>query len=400
MRIQHKHIPGVLEFIEFEMSKGKQWLAIREQRQSIRGDDMQAFATRQHAVDFIKENTNRVWSYALVPSGSLYKIIDGLDKFLSSGEVRINDLHIELGQMLKNYDTVLSNNKKNDMIQENLKFLQENVRYMGFGDKLNDQIAKNMGQGLPEFVLKTDSLFNQKKIEGELHFRKSDKSDMYFFNSYAANLKDEAKGIDRSQTFYIENAKGVTFKEAFNLLEGRSVHKELTNKDGQAYNAWVQLDFDNKDKRNNYELKRYTDNYGFDLAQAVRAFPIKELEKENDQKILMNSLQKGNVQSVTVMKNGQAEKMFIEASPQWKTMNLYDGQMKPLSREQKQGYMLTRLEAPDIKQESKREVKQTTGKDDGPDKGQKKSFKNTQQETNGLLPKKRERSHKKGLSMT
>ena len=36
----------------------------------------------------------------------------------------------------------------------------------------------------------------------------------------------------------------------------------------------------------------------------------------------------------------------------------------------------------------------------GKQKAKKKSFKNTPQETNGLLPKKRERSHKKGLSMT
>jgi len=271
------------------------------------------------------------------------------------------------------------------MIQENLKFLQDNVKYMGFADDtLSGKIAKNMEQGFPEFTLKTESEFNNKKMQGELYFRKSDKSDMYFFNRYTADLVNNTTA--RSQTFLIDNGKGITFKEAFNLLEGRAVHKELTNKDQQKYHAWLQLDFENKDKYNNYEVKRYTDNYGFDLGGVVRTFPVKELDKEDDAKKLMTSLQKGNVQSVTIMKNGTPEKMFMEASPQWKTMNLYDAHMKPLSREQKQGYMLTRLEGPAekkaTKQENTREEKQVS------------------KQTNGLLEKKRERSNRKGVSMT
>lgn len=272
------------------------------------------------------------------------------------------------------------------MIQENLKFLQENVKYMGFADAtLSDRIAKNMEQGVPEFTLKTSSSFNNKKLEGELYFRKSDNSDMYFFNRYNASLKGEGNNPDRSQTFYIDNGKGITFKEAFNLLEGRAVYKDLTNKEQEKYQAWLQLDFNKTDKHQNFELKRFTEGYGYDLAAAVKAFPVKEFNNEEDTKKLIASLQKGNVQSVTMQKNGTPEKMFIEASPQWKTVNLFDEKMKPLTKEQKQSYMLTRVEAPAEKQRVKQENPQAAKQ-------------NNEQRGEGLLQKKRV-SHKKGLSV-
>jgi hypothetical protein len=63
-----------------------------------------------------------------------------------------------------------------------------------------------------------------------LQFRKSDNSDMYFFNSYEASLQ-RSNSERVNQTFYLNKGKGVTTKEAFNLLDGRAVHKELTNRD-------------------------------------------------------------------------------------------------------------------------------------------------------------------------
>ena len=55
-------------------------------------------------------------------------------------------------------------------------------------------------------------------------------------------------GVKMEQTFYLNKGKGVTAKEAYNLLEGRAVHKELTTKAGEPYKAWIQLDFENKGK--------------------------------------------------------------------------------------------------------------------------------------------------------
>jgi hypothetical protein len=48
---------------------------------------------------------------------------------------------------------------------------------------------------------------------------------------------------------------------------------------------------------------------------------------------LLQSLKKGNLQSVAVEKDGGAARMFVEANPQYKTLNLYDGNLKRVPKE-------------------------------------------------------------------
>ncbi len=128
------------------------------------------------------------------------------------------------------------------MNQQNLNYLKENLKYMGFGESLYPVLEKNIQQRFPEFVLKLHLDMNRKPFDVDLHFRKSDNSDMYFFNSYSASLQ-RSNGEKVEQTFYLNKGKGVTAKEAYNLLEGRAVYKELTTKAGESYKAWLQLDF-------------------------------------------------------------------------------------------------------------------------------------------------------------
>lgn len=42
----------------------------------------------------------------------------------------------------------------------------------------------------------------------------------------------------------------------------------------------------------------------------------------------MQSLERGNLHQVTFVKGDKEEKMFIEANPQFKTLNLYDSNLK------------------------------------------------------------------------
>jgi hypothetical protein len=58
-----------------------------------------------------------------------------------------------------------------------------------------------------------------------------------------------------SQTIYLNKGRGITIKEAYNLLNGRSIHKDLSNKEGQKYQAWLQLDFKQIDNNGNYKNK-------------------------------------------------------------------------------------------------------------------------------------------------
>ena len=86
------------------------------------------------------------------------------------------------------------------------------------------------------------------RVDYKLDFRKSDQTDMYFQNRYQATLKHKDLAQEKTQTFYITKNSWITAKEAYNLLSGRAVSKDLYNREDQPYNAWLQLDFQEEDK--------------------------------------------------------------------------------------------------------------------------------------------------------
>lgn len=250
------------------------------------------------------------------------------------------------------------------MNEQNYEYLKDNIKYMGFGEKLNEQLENNLKQGKDEFQLDFKTEINKNPFEATLHFRKSDNTDMYFFNSYNASLQ-RSNGEKMDQTFYLNKSKGVTAKEAYNLLEGRSVYKELIAKETkEPYKAWIQLDFKERDKNNNHKVEQFHENYGFDLKAAISKFPITDLQDSEKEKALMQSLQKGNIQSVTIEKDGTTNKMFIEANPQFKTVNLFDGQMKRVQKEGLDQYKsVSQGQEKELNKEQKQDVKVDVNKD-------------------------------------
>ena len=208
------------------------------------------------------------------------------------------------------------------MNTRNLEFMEQGLKNLGFGDKMNMELAKNMNEGKAEFQLRSDATYGTDTMSAILSFRKSEQHDMYFFNKYEATVKKSNEQV--AQTFYIEKNRGVTQKEAYNLLSGRAVNKDLVNKEGEKYNAWIQLDFSQKDKYGNYEVQQFHQNYGYDLNKALGKFPIKELEDADQKGQLMASLKKGNMQQVTMDVDGKETKMYIEANPRFRTLNIKD----------------------------------------------------------------------------
>ncbi len=149
-------------------------------------------------------------------------------------------------------------------------------------------------------------------------------------------LKDNIKYLgfgEKFQSIYLNKGQGVTMKEAYNLLNGRAVHKELANKEGEKYQAWLQLDFKQTDSRGNYKIKQFHQNFGYDVEKALSAHPIKELQNEQEKARLVESLKKGNRQSVTFIENGNQQKAFVEANPQFKSINVYDSQMRRMNKQ-------------------------------------------------------------------
>jgi hypothetical protein len=220
------------------------------------------------------------------------------------------------------------------MNQKNYEYLRDQVKFTGFGDALENDLKNKLEQQQPEFVLAHQGRFGNDTVLATLHFKQSDKSDMYFFNRYEVNFKPEHAAEILELSFYINKGHNITLKEAYNLMNGRAVNKDFNNKEGELYNAWVQLDFKQTDEQGNFKMHQFHQNYGYNLEQALGKHPIKELNDEQDKSRLLDSLKRGNRQAVTFLQNGSEQKHFVEASPRFKSINIYDSNMHRLGSKQ------------------------------------------------------------------
>jgi hypothetical protein len=251
------------------------------------------------------------------------------------------------------------------MNEKNFEYLRDQIKYTGFGEALESQLKEKMQKEEPNFTLTHNAQYGNDNAAATLNFNKSKESDLYFFNSYKVELQKENSKENLEQTFYINKGSNITMKEAYNLMEGRSVNKDLTNKEGEIYNSWVQIDFKQSESNGNFKLNHYHQNYGYDLEAALSKHPIKELETPKYKEDLINSLKKGNLQSATFQKEGNEIKQYIEASPQFKTINIYDNNMKRIDNRKAQEEKQSQSQHTSEKQGSKKQNQ--TADDDGPE---------------------------------
>lgn len=214
-----------------------------------------------------------------------------------------------------------------NMEKENLEFLKERLYFLGFPERLNKTLENKMRAGEKEIKLGIDgnveSKGTVKKISYELDFAKSSKQDRYFLNSYTASLH-RGDILEASQKIFLNNGWGLSSRESFNLLEGRSVYKTLKNKKDELYEAWVKIDFGKQDDYGNNKLQMYSDGWKYDLSRQLHKWPIKELQDNTQKEDLLYSLSKGNLALVNFVIDSQDVKRYIEANPAGRNILVYD----------------------------------------------------------------------------
>src|SRR4051794_28827867 len=222
-------------------------------------------------------------------------------------------------------------NKTNIMKQENLDFLEKQLTYHGFDKDVRSAVKEEL-LSAPKpthdmnFKIKISSWPDRKETDVDylLHFDR--KSDMVYFNHYTASLGDRELKIN------MRPGQNITVKEAFNLLQGHSVFRpEINNREGEKYSAWLKVDFSHKGENGQPKMNFYNQNYGFDLVAVLEKLKVKEMGDDKMRINLIQSLERGNLQSaVMIDKNGNDQKVFIAAEPQFKSVNIYDSEGKKL----------------------------------------------------------------------
>ncbi len=203
----------------------------------------------------------------------------------------------------------------NRKAEQNSQSLHQQVQRAGFtnlAEKIDEQIKK----GQQQFSLPVSYYINDKeRLDHQLSFVK-DQSGAYHFEGYKTNLYNESKPNEqRQQSFNTKDGYEINTTEAYNLLSGRAIERNGT---------WAQLDFNDKDRNGNFRIKEFHSSYGFDLEKILQQLPLKELLNQTEADKLDNALKNGNRLAVSFMKNGNEQRFYIEANPQFKSVNIYD----------------------------------------------------------------------------
>lgn len=215
--------------------------------------------------------------------------------------------------------------KTMSMTQKNLEYLQKQLKDAGFNESIFPELEKNMMEGKENFELKDKVSFGKDELSVTPHFARSKQegSDMYFFNKYDASLKNQS--VNTTQTFFINNkGQSIDLNEAKNLLNGRSVYKELTPKEGDKYRAWLKLDFSEHDEHNNAAMRSYNRGYGFDLKEAVGRIQLKEMGDPAQMEQLYKTLQQGELVNATLIKGGKEIPIELTTDPKHHTLKMWD----------------------------------------------------------------------------
>jgi hypothetical protein len=128
--------------------------------------------------------------------------------------------------------------------------------------------------------------------------------------------------------------------------------------------SWTKLNFTDAESNGNFKMNQYHQNYGYDLEAAVSKHSIKELETPKFKEDLLNSLKKGNLQSVTFVVSGVESKMYIEANPHFKTVNVYDANRQRINHRESKAEKQQQGEDKSVSREQKNNVEGVKGQEE------------------------------------
>ena len=330
--------PVVLGAIEEAVADGQQWAAYNTSFRTLDVEDLFFTDNQMEAVWYADFKTNEIDQYS-------FRKFDSVEDFL-----------YKISQT--NEPSFFIEHKTNNMNNENVDFLQNQIKYAGFGEGLAGALVKEMKAGNEEFKLPYSHTFGKDNVEASLNFKKSKESDKYFFNSYDVTVNPE-KGKSISNTFFINQGQSITLKEGYNLLNGRSVEKELMRnltptekaqykeemklpreqrglpenwEKVPTYKAWIKLDLKHTDSHGNFIQKPFNENYGFRLEESLAKLPLRKMDASQKDDLL-GSLRKGNIAQVGFTVDGVDKKMFLAADPQWKAITVYNADMTVAKKE-------------------------------------------------------------------
>jgi hypothetical protein len=109
----------------------------------------------------------------------------------------------------------------------------------------------------------------------------------------------------------------------------------------------MQLDLKQADDKGNHKAQLYHKAWNYKLEEKLNKLPAEELKSAAQTDQVLKDLRKGNLVPVTFNVDGNKQKMFLEANPKERSINVYDEAMN----KQNQGIRKSTEKTQEVSQE-------------------------------------------------
>jgi len=221
------------------------------------------------------------------------------------------------------------------MDRHDLRWTMSELGFLGFPKAHRDEIELKMNADPDKFNIAGKKEFQGMKgmesIDYTIYFKKYDKVNAYHPYMYHAALPNKG----RSQNFRIVQDAGFSLPDAFNLLQGRAVHKlVIDHQERKLKPYWFQLDLSGKDIHGNYPItKHQLDPFELSIGRELEARGVKEMLNPTKRVNLVLSLYYGNAEPVTIRNGDKDHHAFAAVFPKERSVKLLNSDGNELTVE-------------------------------------------------------------------
>ncbi|RDC54348.1 hypothetical protein DU508_21745 [Pedobacter chinensis] len=236
------------------------------------------------------------------------------------------------------------------MNEKNFEYLKKLLDNLGFGTRLNGVLQQALEKGFNTFTLGLNNSYlseesrilgtpNKDIVKYRLNFAKSKNSDSVFLNDYQVFLFKPLEITPRSHAFDLERDHRITALQAYRLLSGFSIQKDvfLSRREGiepneaqpESKKLWLKINLDVIDAYEQHPLRKFYPEYGYDLGASIDKYPFTNLSSGPIREMALQDLAKGKLFKTEMRLFDQVFPVYVAANPQSRSLEIYD---KALSR--------------------------------------------------------------------
>jgi len=244
------------------------------------------------------------------------------------------------------------------MNEKNFEYLKKLLDNLGFGSRLNAVLQQALEKDFNTFSLGISNSYlsdegkilgtpNKDIVKYQLNFNKSKSSDSVFLNDYRVFLFKPMEITPRSHTFDLERDHRITAWQAYRMLSGFSIEKNVfpQRKEGidvqqDARKIWMKLSLDVLDAYEQHPMRKFYPEYGYDLSATLDRYPLTNLS-EPIKEVAVEHLAQGKLFKAEMRLYDQVFPVYIAARPELRALEVFD---KDLNRIPDQQIFMDKLE--------------------------------------------------------